>query len=81
MIATGWRPTVACPHEAVECIVTERLVLRQRAAALGGYYGRETQHVAIIVIGARLTPQRLSPFGEAVTEGPPNVVVLRGQTE
>ncbi len=65
MIPARWGPGVARPHQPVERVVAERLVLGGRASALGGHHRRETEHVAHVVIRARLAPDRLARLGGA----------------
>ena len=76
VIPAGGRAGVAGPGQPIERVVAERLVLRGRAAALRGDDGGEAQHVAHIIVGARLTPERLPGLDHTVAERTLDAVVL-----
>ena len=80
VVAARWVAGVAGPLEPVEGIVTEALIIQQGAAA-GGDGGTQLQHVAYVVIGARLVPDRRAIFAGAGGEWALDAVVAHAHLQ
>jgi hypothetical protein len=54
VVSSGRRAAIACPHQSVQRVITECLVIRLAASAHRGYSGGEVDHVANVVVGTCL---------------------------
>jgi hypothetical protein len=70
-------------YEAAQVVVAVRLVVNQRAAALGGNDGIERQHVANVIVAATLAEEGLAlpRHGRAFRQGALDAVIAVGRAK